>query len=494
MRQFIQHRSFLGFRLRTLLVILMVLLVSSTALALDLTNDGLIDELLWNVTGETEPAKQLLGGLQYLANYTRHTPDTAATADIQHLPNNPFGINAFLEQEADPANRVRSMELITDAGFAWLRQQFPWEDIEIDAKGDFIDRRNDRNQDGIIDEADFISSWEKYDQIVSLSEEYNVEMIARIGGPTPPWALAPGVTNTNGPPADIQDFVDFAVAVAERYKGRVQFYQVWNEPNLFPEWGDQNIDPLGYADLLCRTHDALKAVDPDIVVLTGAIGPTIDLSGQSAYDVLFLQRLYDAGGGECFDILAAQGYGLFSGPTDRRMRPYTINFARNKWLRDVMVANGDAHKPIWLSEAAWNPVPDDPSIQDLERYGIVSAQEAAEWAPLAYERSIEEWPWVGVINYWFLKRPSPREQQQSWYYFRLVEPTWEPTLTYYSLQNYIQSGDWQTPEKPWPRRARELVPQVLVLGLAVLFSGYILGKAFLIRLLGPVDEKKELSQ
>ncbi len=56
------------------------------------------------------------------------------------------------------------------------------------------------------------------------------------------------------PPADFQDFVDYAVAVAERYQGRIQYYQVWNEPNLYPEWGDQTVNAEAYTDLLCRTY------------------------------------------------------------------------------------------------------------------------------------------------------------------------------------------------------------------------------------------------
>ncbi|MCI0711280.1 MAG: hypothetical protein L0154_14075 [Chloroflexi bacterium] len=473
-----------GFPLSTITTVLLTMLIGIIALGLDLASDGLVDRLLWNITGETEPLPQLLGGAQYLANYTRQTPELAEDAQIQHIPDNPFGINAFLELEAEASRREQSMQLIADAGFGWLRQQFPWEDIEIDGKGDFVDRRSDRTADGLVTEEDFISSWDKYDHIVELAGQYDVEIIARLGGPTPPWALAPGVTNTHSPPANVQDFVDFSVITAERYKGRIHYYQVWNEPNLYPEWGDQNINPAAYVDMLCRVHDALKAVDPNIVILTGAIGPTIDLSGRNAYDVLFLQKLYDAGGGACFDILTAQGYGLHSGPTDRRLRPFTVNYGRNQWLRDVMVKNGDAHKPIWLSEAAWNPVPDEPSIADLTLYGQVTPEQAAEWAPLAYERAIEEWEWVGVVNWWFLKRPNPDEVGQSFYYFRIVEPDWTLTPTYFALQDYIQSGEWREDEPGWDERSRELVPWVLTLGLAVLFSGTMLASAITKRLFG----------
>ena len=35
--------------------------------------------------------------------------------------------------------------------------------------------------------------------------------------------------------------------------------------------GNQFVDPAGYVELLCRTYTALKAVDPDIVVISGAL-------------------------------------------------------------------------------------------------------------------------------------------------------------------------------------------------------------------------------
>lgn len=473
--------------IKRLLALGFAIVVGTGGLALDLVYDGLVDQLLWNVTGETDPFEQLLGGVQYLANTTRRTPQLGPTHTIDHKPANPFGINAFLELEAEPSKRQRSMQMIAEAGFGWVRQQFAWEDIEIEAKGVFWDTRTalpiDTYEHGTLDLHEY-SSWEKYDQIVRLANAYHINLLARISGPTPRWALAPDTTNTHSPPLDTQDFVDYAVVVATRYQGRITNYQIWNEPNLYPEWGDQLIDPVAYADLLCRTHDALKAIDPKIVIHTGAIGPTIDLSGHNAYDLLYLQKLYDAGAGRCFDVLSAQGYGLFTGPTDRRLRPYTVNFGRHQWLRDVMVANGDSRKPIWISEAGWNPVPNDPTIIGLDTYGRVTMQQAAEWVPLAYERALTEWPYIGVINYWFFKRPHDLERGQSYYYFRLVEPSWEPTPIYNSFKAYIQSGDWQNleSENAWESRARRLLPNVLVGGVAVLLIGYAFGVAILKRL------------
>jgi hypothetical protein len=423
-------RTLFGFRLRALAVLALLILGASGALALDLASEGLVYDYFWRVTGETEPPEQLLGFGQYLVRWTRAQPDTQPFAHIPLADVNPFAVNTFLEQEVELVKRERQMQMIAGAGFGWIRQQFPWEDIEIHAKGDFSDRRN-------LDVHGEISAWDKYDHIVALAGQYGVRIMARLGGPMPVWSLPAGTTNRFTPPADVQDFVDYAVAVATRYRGRIQHYQIWNEPNLYPEWGEQTVSAEAYTDLLCRTYRALKAIDPQIVVISGAIGPTIDLSGRNAYDVLYLQRMYQAGAGACFDVLSAQGYGLWSGPTDRRLRPMTINFQRHLYLRDVMVANGDAHKPIWISEAGWNPVPDDPTIADLERFGRVTMEQAAAWAPLAYQRAAEEWPWVGVIAWWYFKRADDSELGQSWYYFRLVEPDFTPTPVYEALKAYM---------------------------------------------------------
>jgi hypothetical protein len=422
-------RTLFGFRLRTLAALIALALVGIAALGLDLMNEGRVYNYLWNVTGETAPFKQVLGFGQYLMRWTRTQPDTQPYARIDHTDVSPFGVNTFLEQEVEPQKRERQVQMIADVGFTWIRQQFPWEDIEIDAKGDFTDRRN-------LDTVGAISAWDKYDNIADLADKYHLQIIARLSAP-PRWSQPPGVTNYMTPPANFQDFVDYAVAVAQRYQGRIDYYQVWNEPNLYPEWGDQTVNAEAYTDLLCRTYRALKAVDPNIVVITGALGPTIDLSGVNAYDLLYLQRMYQAGAGACFDILSVQGYGLWSGPTDQRLRQVTINYQRHLWIRDMMVKNGDAHKPIWISEAGWNPVPNDPGIANLDRYGRVTMDEAAAWAPLAYERAIKEWPWIGVINWWYFKRADDSEQNQSWYYFRLVEPDFTPTPVYEALKAYI---------------------------------------------------------
>lgn len=425
-------------RTRNWIIFAVLLLILFGALALDLANRGLAWQTAFSLTGEESALGQVRGMIELGGNLFRPPLRLAADAPIQHTDISPYGINTFLEQEVELDKRERSMQMIADAGFDWIRQQFPWEDIEIHGRGDFEDRRN-------LAVTGVISAWDKYDHIVGLAAQYNIQIMARLDNP-PAWSRDESQMGTFAPPDDLQDFVNYASAVAQRYRGRITAYQVWNEPNIYPEWGAGDVSPEGYTDLLCRTYDALKAVDPNIIVISGALAPTLELTGRNLNDLIFLERMYAAGAGRCFDVLAAQGYGFFSAPTDQRMRPTTITFARHLYLRDAMVAHGDAHKPIWISEAAWNPVesPDvPPTVANREQYGSVTPEQAARYMPLAYARADEEWSWVGVIFYWYFKRPSDAERDQSWYYFRMVEPDFTPLPIYDTMREYIRNAETQ---------------------------------------------------
>ncbi len=384
---------------------------------------------LYAVTGEEQLLPQVRGTVQWAFNWMRPLPKAADDVMVAHTELAPFGINTFLNLEVEPEKRERSLQMIADAGFRWIRQEFTWEDIEIHGKGDFEDRRHEP----------YRSAWEKYDQIVGLAEAYNLGIIARLSNP-PAWSRASGdEAGSSAPPDDVDDYGDFVEAVVQRYRGRIRYYQLWNEPNIYPEWGNQPVDPVAYTHLLCTAYARVKAADPDAVVISGALAPTDQLGtlrpdgGNNLMDVVFLQRMYDAGAKDCFDAMALNDYMLWSGPYDQRLRPHIVNFSRPLWVRDVMVANGDAGKPIWLTEMNSNAVPEGLPTN----FGRVTEEQQARYAVQALERIQREWPWVGMVNVWFFKRPSDQEIGQSWYYFRLTEPDFAPLPVYTALKDYL---------------------------------------------------------
>lgn len=413
---------------------------------------------LYDLTGEETAVGQLRGVLHWLNTAVRPQPTLAPDTEMAYTAVSPLGVNTFLQTEVEEAKRARSLELARQAGFTFMRQEFTWEDIEVHGKGDFIDRRNN---------ADGVDAWLKYDHIVELAEAYDMTLIARLSNP-PAWsrALPEEQTGSLAPPDNYQDFVDFVTAVASRYRGRIHYYQIWNEPNGNGEWGyHQPVNPEQYTDLLCRAYEAVKAVDPTAVVLAGALTPTVELSPANVNDLVFLQRMYNAGAAACFDVMSAQGYGLWSGAADQRLRPTVINFPHHLLIRDLMVRNGDAAKPIWISEMGWNVAPEGMEAH----YGRVTETQQAQYAVEAYDRIQAEWPWVGVSAYWFLKRPSDSEQNDAWYYFRLLEPDFTPLPVYTALVDRAAQDQPVAPIPHWVYAWAQTRPALFTLSAAILF-------------------------
>lgn len=367
---------------------------------------------------------------------------------------NPLGANTFLEKEVEPENVVRTLDMLQAGGFKWIRQVFPWNDIEISGKGNFTDTRHPEN---------VRSAWEKYDFIVDEAVKRDINIIARLDSP-PWWARFPGddlEKYHKGPPAKDEDYADFARAVAERYKGKVRYFQIWNEPNLHGEWGGYAIDPQWYTRLLKAAYEAVKSANPDAVVISAALAPTTENSLRNLNDVLFLEGMYEAGARPYFDIFSTMLYGLGQPPDERRVDLKRLSFSRPILLRQVMERYADANKPIWISEYNWVSLPPGweeekagAPEEEKELWGTniwgesVDEQTQARWLVEGYERVRREWPWMGVMNVWFFRDPTadPR-QPASW--FSIVRPDFTPRPAYAALQEYSST---LTAERPPVRK------------------------------------------
>jgi hypothetical protein len=342
---------------------------------------------------------------------------------------NPFGVNTFLEQEVEEAKVRQTLQMIRDAGFHWIRQEFPWEDIEKPAKGQFWDVKYNH------------STWDKYDLLVNIANEYGLEVIARIDHP-PAWSRHDGRARGDfAPPDNYNDYGDFVATVVDRYRGKIRFYQLWNEPNIYPEWGEQDVNAKDYVRLLQIGYTRAKATDPNAVILSAGLAQTADERAQAMSDLVFLQQMYDAGARGYFDILAAQDYGLYTGPGDRRVEFGRTNFSRPILLREIMVKNGDADKPIWAMEVGWNTAP--PGMPAT--FGRVTVSQQTRYTVQAYDRAQNEWPWMGGLMYWFFKRAYDTEKDQPFYYFRMLDPDFTPQPIYAAMKDYIAQARVVTP-------------------------------------------------
>lgn len=367
----------------------------------------------------------------------------------------PLGVNAYnIQFEADPAKVTRTLELARGLGARYVRLQMPWDDVEIHAKGDFEDRRNPQH---------IRSAWEKYDFIMGQAQRMGLEPIVRIDR-APDWARPRALAselwragvarnpNSTGPPDRYADYADFVGAAAARYRGTVRFFQIWNEPNLAYEWSWQPPDPAGFVALLRAASQAIKRANPAAVVLFPSLAPTDGLDASAPLtDLEYLDRVYRAGGRDAFDILSAQAYGLGQPPDEHRYirlrRPADwswrqpvdtrIDVSRLPLLREVMERNGDADKPVWISEFGYNSAP--AGMPGRETWGApVSEAQKGAYLVGQLERARREWPWVGVMCVWFLRwggeAPNPSDPTP---YFALVDPDFRPLPAYTALQQYL---------------------------------------------------------
>ncbi len=116
-------------------------------------------------------------------------------------------------------------------------------------------------------------SWQPWDAIVEDVTQHNLTLVAVLDG-SPDWARAPeNASNPLAPPQQRADMGRFAKTFAERYGHTLRYYQVWDEPNIQPHWGQGLVDAADYAGLLREAAVQLHAADPDSVILAAALAP-----------------------------------------------------------------------------------------------------------------------------------------------------------------------------------------------------------------------------
>lgn len=343
---------------------------------------------------------------------------------IRRVDGNPTGVNVFLEQEVEEWKIRRSLQLIQSAGFGWIRQQMLWAEIEPDAPGRFVDRATGG------------SSWEKYDRIVRLAREHGLRVLFRVDT-SPAWARASS-SKLESPPDDVEQFGRFVGLVADRYRGQIEYVQIWNEPNLPYEWGDRAPDAAAYTRMLEAARLHARRANIDIKIVSAALAPTTEFSEKGRNDLLYLQEMYDAGARHAFDVLGANAYGLRSGPDDRRFAlDRDVNFSRPVLTRQVMVRNGDSSKPIWAAEVGWNALPEDWPSKSL--WGRVDRATQASYTARAIERARSEWPWLDGAFIWHFRIVAPEGRQLQQYYFNMVDDAFEPLPVYGAVQRVLTS-------------------------------------------------------
>ncbi len=298
-----------------------------------------------------------------------------------------IGVNASLEQYDDQTLAARLAEL-KRRGITTVRQSFRWSAIE--------------STPGLFD-------WQSSDRIFRALAANDMRVLAVLQD-TPVWARtetgnASAPPSPTTPPRQPDDFANFAGKFAERYDppqsgtqnralSPILAYQIWDEPNLSAAWGNGLINPIGYLRLLRASGEAIHHVHPMATIVLAGLAPTVEQSDVNLAPQQYLAALYDLGGADAFDIVAAKPYGFDNPPEDRRVDPAVLNFSNVILLYETMIVKGDTRKAIWLTQFGWNSLAPNwsgaPSV-----WGQVTQKQQADYTRQAVERAAREWYWVG---------------------------------------------------------------------------------------------------
>ncbi|MBN1220383.1 MAG: cellulase family glycosylhydrolase [Anaerolineae bacterium] len=321
------------------------------------------------------------------------TQQQAAPPPAVPAVNLPFGYGIQADPRGDtPANigHIRAM------GFNWVKFQMAWKDVES-APGDY--------------------AWAMWDGLINAYHGNGINILLSIPK-SPDWARPPDDDKSvEGPPQDPNLYAQFVAQVANHYRGKVQAIEVWNEQNLWYEAGGMGrINAANYVQLLQASYRAIKAVNPEMVVVSGALTPAGSVGDAAVDDIDYLNQMYANGARGFFDALGAHpsGYNCpaqgdwrtvadstatsFRGPFENRHHSWCFRGTMEGY-REVMLANGDGSKAIVPTEFGWavsgNPKPGYEYALDN------TVEEQAQWIAEAYQMG-KQWGWVGPMFLWNL--------------------------------------------------------------------------------------------
>jgi len=210
------------------------------------------------------------------------------------------GATAWLERRGRHETIARMLRM---AGIGWVRERFSWAGTEP--------------QKGVV-------NWRQYDAVAEAFAKHGIR-VYQIFHDSPAWSRA-GRKNTRNP-ADLRDVYAFAMRLAEHYKGKVQAWEVWNEPDIF-FWPDLS-DTFGGVQK--AAYLGFKAGDPEVLVLLGSF-----CRGRCAFD----ENLFASGIRDYFDVF---NWHIYAPPEH-----YPATLAR---YLDLLRQYECHERPVWLTEA-----------------------------------------------------------------------------------------------------------------------------------------------
>jgi hypothetical protein len=234
--------------------------------------------------------------------------------------------------------------------------------------------------------------FDKLDIAMRLMESRKIDVMLTLGE-TPAWASSKPDTKGEyvfgqaAPPRHISDWENYIRTVAQRYKGRIRHYELWNEPTVREVDGYRaHFTARELVELGTSAYRIIKETDPQARLTTPSM-----VGGEKGVERL--DAYLAAGGNKCTDIIGFHYYGL----PEQIQQYHAVLFA-------VMKRRGVAHLPVWNTEFGFLIADPDSKPEKYPVGGgsfsrILPETEAASWLA----RSLIIAASIGIERfYWFM--------------------------------------------------------------------------------------------
>jgi len=308
-------------------------------------------------------------------------------------------------------------------GVGWVKQQVQWHTIE----------HGPDNFD-----------WANLDQAVAACNERGLRLLLGVTH-APDWTRASELES--GPPADYAQFGRFMRQLAARYRGKVAAYELWNEPNLAREWRGDTLDPARFVALVAAGAQAVRAADPDAIIISGAPAVTGINDGVEAIDDrVYLRGMYDAGIAQWVDAIGVHPYGFANPPgeswQDTVHRATGHNDHPSFFFRDtlqdyhqIMLEHGDTTHTLWATEFGWACIENmgAMNVTGWEYGREISEAQQGEYIVRAFHFG-DERPWIGPMFLWNLNMATIWGSENPTSAYSLLRPDRSYRPAYFELR------------------------------------------------------------
>lgn len=296
----------------------------------------------------------LVAAVSLLAGLLSHTISAQAAEP---------GLSPDLSWGTSGADQQKTAIALRDIGSHWVRLNVEWRSTET-SQGHY--------------DSSLLSY---YDDAVDVARSAGQRVLMLVSQ-SPGWAS--GSTNKEAPPKDPATYAAFVHFLASRWAGKVDAWEVWNEPNISRFW-PTGPNPAAYTALLKAAYPAIKSADPGADVVFG---------GPSTNDYDFIEGAYAAGAKGYFDVMATHPYtcGSPESVSYSNGRISKGSFLGYREIHNTMLAQGD-DKPIWLTEFGWSTT--------TESCGVGEATQA-DYLTKAFQLAAQD-PYVQVAFYYNLR-------------------------------------------------------------------------------------------